>query len=161
MLEFLLSVNGKQLGAQVDADTPLLWVLRDELGLTGTKHGCGMGLCGACTVHVDGQAQRSCQVPVSSLAGKHITTIEGLHPQGQHPVQQAWLKHDVAQCGFCQCGQIMQAAALLTITPEPSPAQIDAAMAGNLCRCGTHLRIRAAIQGAAATMLRAKAGAES
>lgn len=149
MPDFVLSINRQQLPVQVDADTPLLWVLRDELGLTGTKHGCGEGLCGACTVHVDGKAQRSCQLPVSTLAGKHITTIEGLHPQGQHPVQQAWLKHDVAQCGFCQCGQIMQAVAFLKATPKPSVAQIDAAMAGNLCRCGTQLRVRAAVQTAA------------
>jgi len=149
MPKISLNINEKKLQVKVDADTPLLWILRDELGLTGTKHGCGQGLCGACTVHIDGQAQRSCQVPVSTLSGKKITTIEGLHPKGQHPVQLAWLKHDVAQCGFCQCGQIMQAVALLKMTPNPSKEQIDSGMSGNLCRCGTQLRIRAAIQSAA------------
>ena len=149
MPKFSLKINEKLFQVSADADTPLLWVLRDELALTGTKHGCGQGLCGACTVHVDGQAQRSCQLPVSTLTGKSITTIEGLHPKGQHPVQLAWMKHDVAQCGFCQSGQIMQAAALLKATPKPSAEQIDSGMSGNLCRCGTLLRIRAAIRTAA------------
>ncbi|MGN6827858.1 (2Fe-2S)-binding protein [Paucibacter sp. M5-1] len=145
-----LTINGKNRRIDVDhADTPLLWVLRDELQLCGSKYGCGKGLCGACTVHVDGQATRSCQLPVSGLAGRKITTIEGLDARGQHPLQQAWVAHDVAQCGYCQAGQIMQAAALLKANPRPSDAEIDAAMAGNLCRCGTQLRIRAAIKSVA------------
>ena len=151
MPRFRLLVNGQVRTADVDADTPLLWVLRDALQLCGTKYGCGKGLCGACTVHVDGQAQRACQLPVSGLGGRRITTIEGLHPRGEHPLQQAWVRHDVPQCGYCQAGQIMQAAALLQRTPNPSDEQIDAAMAGNLCRCGTFLRIRAAIKDAAAS----------
>ncbi|TDP58920.1 (2Fe-2S)-binding protein [Roseateles toxinivorans] len=146
MPRYALNINGQTRQAEVDADTPLLWVLRDELQLSGTKYGCGKGLCGACTVHVDGQAQRSCQLPVSALGSKRVTTIEGLHPQGLHPLQQAWIRLDVAQCGYCQCGQIMQAAALLKAKPKPTDAEIDSAMAGNLCRCGTHLRIRAAIK---------------
>jgi len=149
MQTYTLNINGRPQALQAASDTPLLWVLRDELGLTGTKYGCGQGLCGACTVHVDGQAVRSCQLPVAELGARAVTTIEGLHPNGEHPVQRAWLQHDVAQCGFCQCGQIMQAAALLKAKPRPSAAEIDAAMAGNLCRCGTQLRIRAAIQSAA------------
>ncbi len=148
---YTLQVNGQARRADVAADTPLLWVLRDALQLHGSKYGCGKGLCGACTVHVDGQAQRACQLPVAALAGKHITTIEGLHAQGQHRVQRAWIQHDVPQCGYCQAGQIMQAAALLQHKPKPSDADIDAAMAGNLCRCGTYLRVRAAIKTAAAT----------
>ncbi|WP_374659017.1 (2Fe-2S)-binding protein [Inhella sp.] len=144
-----LKINGEARTIRAEPDTPLLWVLRDELGLTGTKYGCGQGLCGACTVHVDGRAVRSCQLPVRELGARAVTTIEGLHPRGEHPVQKAWLQHDVAQCGYCQGGQIMQAAALLKQTPKPTPEQIDAAMAGNLCRCGTQLRIRAAIQTAA------------
>ncbi|WP_349742069.1 (2Fe-2S)-binding protein [Roseateles cavernae] len=145
-----LTINGQRRHIDVDyADTPLLWALRDELQLCGTKYGCGKGLCGACTVHLDGQATRSCQLPVSGLAGRSITTIEGLDPQGRHPLQQAWVAHDVAQCGYCQAGQIMQAAALLKTNPHPSDAEIDAAMAGNLCRCGTQLRIRAAIKSVA------------
>ncbi len=146
MPRYALNINGQTRQAEVDADTPLLWVLRDELQLSGTKYGCGKGLCGACTVHVDGQAQRSCQLPVSALGSKRVTTIEGLHPQGLHPLQQAWIRLDVAQCGYCQCGQIMQAAALLKAKSKPTDAEIDSAMAGNLCRCGTHLRIRAAIK---------------
>jgi isoquinoline 1-oxidoreductase alpha subunit len=149
MQTYTLNINGRPQALRAAGDTPLLWVLRDELGLTGTKYGCGQGLCGACTVHVDGQAVRSCQLPLGELGARAVTTIEGLHPQGEHPVQKAWLQHDVAQCGFCQCGQIMQAAALLKAKPRPSAAEIDAAMAGNLCRCGTQLRIRAAIQTAA------------
>ncbi len=145
-----LTINGQNRRIDVDhADTPLLWALRDELQLCGSKYGCGKGLCGACTVHVDGQAMRSCQLPVSGLAGRKITTIEGLDARGQHPLQQAWVAHDVAQCGYCQAGQIMQAAALLKANPRPSDAEIDAAMAGNLCRCGTQLRIRAAIKSVA------------
>lgn len=150
MPRYTIQVNGQDRTVEADDDAPLLWVLRDHLGLPGTKYGCGQGLCGACTVHVDGQAARSCQLPVSALAGKRVTTIEGLDPQGRHPVQVAWMKHDVPQCGYCQAGQVMQAAALLKATPKPDAGQIDAAMAGNLCRCGTYLRIRAAIMDAAA-----------
>jgi isoquinoline 1-oxidoreductase subunit alpha len=129
---------------------PLLWVLRDQLELTGTKFGCGMGLCGACTVHVDGQTKRSCITPMSALEGKAVTTIEGLSAPGQeHPLQTAWKAHNVPQCGYCQSGQIMQAAALLALTPRPTDADIDSGMAGNLCRCGTYQRIRAAIKTAA------------
>lgn len=149
MPRYALNINGQPRQAEADADTPLLWVLRDELQLSGTKYGCGKGLCGACTVHVDGQAQRSCQLPVSALGSRRVTTIEGLHPQGRHPLQQAWIRLDVAQCGYCQCGQIMQAAALLKAKPKPTDAEIDSAMAGNLCRCGTQLRIRAAIKSVA------------
>ncbi len=145
MPRYRLNVNGQVRPLEAEADTPLLWALRDELGLVGAKHGCGAGLCGACTVHLDGQAVRSCQLPVSALKpGQTLTTIEGLG--GTHALQQAWVQHDVAQCGYCQAGQIMQAAALLKANPRPSEAEIDAAMAGNLCRCGTQLRIRAAIQ---------------
>ena len=146
MPSYVLRINGERRTVACPADTPLLWVLRDELQLCGTKYGCGQGLCGACTVHVDGQAQRSCQLPVAELQGRALTTIEGLHPQGEHPLQQAWVRHDVAQCGYCQAGQIMQAAALLQQQPRPSAEEIDAAMAGNLCRCGTQVRIRAAIR---------------
>jgi isoquinoline 1-oxidoreductase alpha subunit len=128
------------------ADTPLLWVLRDELGLTGTKFGCGVALCGACTVHVDGQATRACVTPVSQVDGKQVTTIEGLSADGNHPVQRAWRDHGVPQCGYCQAGQIMQAAAFLAKTPAPTDAQIDGAMSGNICRCGTYTRIRDAIR---------------
>lgn len=144
-----LTVNAKAYQVEVAPDTPLLWVLRDTLGLTGTKYGCGMGLCGACTVHLDGQACRSCQTPVGSVGAKRVTTIEGLSANGSHPVQRAWVADQVPQCGYCQSGQIMQAAALLTATPHPTPAQIDAAMNGNICRCGTYQRIRRAIQRAA------------
>ncbi len=144
-----LTVNGKPRQADVAPETPLLWVLRDSLALTGTKYGCGMGLCGACTVHLDGQAVRSCSTPVSAAAGKKVTTIEGLSADGSHPLQQAWVKEQVPQCGYCQSGQIMQAAALLGTTPKPSDAEIDSAMAGNICRCGTYQRIRAAIHRAA------------
>jgi isoquinoline 1-oxidoreductase alpha subunit len=128
---------------------PLLWYLRDELGLTGTKFGCGVSACGACTVHLDGQAVRACVTPVSSAEGRKVVTIEGLSKDGSHPVQAAWRAHNVPQCGYCQTGQIMQAAALLAATPKPSDAQIDEAMAGNICRCGTYVRIRAAIHAAA------------
>ncbi|WP_374658383.1 (2Fe-2S)-binding protein [Inhella sp.] len=150
MPRYTLKVNGENRPVTAEADTPLLWVLRDELGLVGTKFGCGKALCGACTVHVDGQALRSCSLPVSALRGA-VTTIEGLGSEAApHALQRAWVKHDVAQCGYCQSGQIMQAAALLKAKPRPSEADIDAAMAGNLCRCGTYPRIKAAILDAAA-----------
>lgn len=145
-----LVVNGKSHTVDVDAATPLLWVLRDTLGLTGTKFGCGMALCGACTVHLDGQPVRSCVVPVSAAAGKAVTTIEGLSENRSHPLQEAWIAEEVPQCGYCQSGQIMAAAALLAAQPSPSDADIDAVMATNLCRCGTYLRIRRAIHRAAA-----------
>jgi aerobic-type carbon monoxide dehydrogenase small subunit (CoxS/CutS family) len=144
-----LTVNGQSKDVDVAEDTPLLWVLRDTLGMTGTKYGCGMALCGACTVHVDGNATRSCQTPVGSVAGKQITTIEGLSTDRSHPVQKAWMEIDVPQCGYCQSGQIMSAAALLAKTPSPTDADIDAAMSGNICRCGTYPRIRKAIHRAA------------
>jgi aerobic-type carbon monoxide dehydrogenase small subunit (CoxS/CutS family) len=144
-----LSVNGRDTEVDVDPDMPLLWVLRDTLGLTGTKFGCGMALCGACTVHLDGQPIRSCVTPVSAIGTKAVTTIEGLSPDRSHPVQRAWIELDVPQCGYCQSGQIMSAAALLAHTAEPSDADIDTAMSGNLCRCGTYQRIRAAIHRAA------------
>ena len=142
------SVNGQARSVDVDPDTPLLWVLRDTLGLTGTKYGCGMALCGACTVHVDGQATRICVMPVSAAQGKQITTIEGLSATGLHPVQQAWIAHDVPQCGYCQSGVIMAVAALLKAKPRPTDADIDAAIT-NSCRCGTYGRIREAIHTAA------------
>jgi aerobic-type carbon monoxide dehydrogenase small subunit (CoxS/CutS family) len=145
-----LNLNGTNTAVDVDADMPLLWVLRDVLGLTGTKYGCGMALCGACTVHLDGEPVRSCVTPVSAAGGKHVTTIEGLSADNSHPVQRAWIELDVPQCGYCQSGQIMSAAALLAQTAQPSDAEIDAAMAGNICRCGTYQRIRAAIHRAAA-----------
>ncbi len=144
-----LNVNGKSLEADVDPQTPLLWVLRDTLGLTGTKFGCGMALCGACTVHLNGQATRSCVTPVSAVGEQAVTTIEGLSSDRSHPVQRAWLEIDVPQCGYCQPGQIMSAAALLAQNAKPSDDQIDAAMSGNICRCGTYPRIRAAIHRAA------------
>jgi aerobic-type carbon monoxide dehydrogenase small subunit (CoxS/CutS family) len=144
-----LQVNGKEHDVTVPADMPLLWVLRDVLGLTGTKYGCGMALCGACTVHLDGHAQRSCVLPVSRAVGHQITTIEGLDAKGEHPVHRAWTELDVVQCGYCQPGQVMAAAALLQEVPRPSDAEIDAALAGNLCRCGTYQRIRAAVHRAA------------
>ena len=144
-----LNVNGAEQTVDADPQMPLLWALRDVLALTGTKYGCGMAQCGACTVHIDGDAQRSCQMPIGSLAGKKITTIEGLSPDGRHPLQQAWQEVNVPQCGYCQVGQIMTAAALLRKTPKPTEAQIDDALKGNLCRCGTYLRIREAIQKAA------------
>ncbi len=142
-------VNGERRTVDADPDTPLLWVLRDLLGLTGTKYGCGIGQCGACTVHLEGEAIRSCQYPVSSVEGKKITTIEGLSADGSHPVQKAWIAAQAPQCGYCQSGQIMSAAALLSKTPKPTDEQIDAAMQGNLCRCGTYQRIRKAIHLAA------------
>jgi isoquinoline 1-oxidoreductase subunit alpha len=144
-----LKVNGKNQQFDGDPEMPLLWALRDELDLKGTKFGCGMGLCGACTVHVNGQPTRSCSTPVSAAANKFVTTIEGISPDGTHPVQVAWQELDVPQCGYCQAGQIMSACALLAKTPKPTDAQIDEAMNGNLCRCGTYLRIRAGIHKAA------------
>ena len=143
------TINGKKASVDADADTPLLWVVRDHLQLTGTKFGCGAGLCGACTVHVDGKAVRSCQTAVSHVAGKKVTTIEGLSPDASHPLQKAWVEEQVPQCGYCQSGQIMQAAALLKEKPKPTREDIIAAMNGNLCRCGTYTRIIAAIQRAA------------
>jgi aerobic-type carbon monoxide dehydrogenase small subunit (CoxS/CutS family) len=144
-----LQVNGEEHDVSAPPDTPLLWVLRDELGLTGTKFGCGMAQCGACTVHLDGRALRSCVLPVSRAAGHRITTIEGIDPDGGHPVQKAWAELDVVQCGYCQSGQIMSAVALLREVPQPTDADIDAALSGNICRCGTYQRIRAAVHRAA------------
>ncbi len=144
-----LNVNGKKQAVDVDPKTPVLWVLREHLDLVGTKYGCGIAQCGACTIHLDGVAIRSCQLPVSAAENKSITTIEGLSEKGDHPVQKAWLEHDVPQCGYCQTGQIMSAAALLKNTPNPTDEQIDSAMNGNICRCGTYLRIKAAIKTAA------------
>jgi isoquinoline 1-oxidoreductase alpha subunit len=144
-----LTVNGAKRDVNVSPDTPLLWVLRDVLGLTGTKFGCGMAQCGACTVHVDGQPLRSCVMPLSAVAGRAITTIEGLSPDGSHPLQRAWAELDVVQCGYCQSGQIMSAAALLAVNPKPTDSEIDTALTGNICRCGTYQRIRAAIHHAA------------
>jgi len=145
-----LTVNEKQMTVDVDPGTPLLWVLREDLQLTGTKYGCGIAVCGACTVHLDGAPVRSCVTPASAAAGKRVTTIEGLSARTDHPVQQAWIEIDVAQCGYCQPGQIMSAAALLARKGTPTDADIDDAMAGNICRCGTYQRIRAAIHRAAA-----------
>ena len=145
-----LNVNGKAVSVDVPPDMPLLWVLRDELNLRGTKFGCGAGQCGACTVHLGGQARRSCQVKVSDAAKARVVTIEGLSPTGTHPLQQIWKETDVPECGYCQAGQIMSAAALLATTPDPTDAQIDAAMNGNICRCGTYIRIRQGIHRAAA-----------
>jgi len=144
-----LTVNGRRRTVEVEPDTPLLWVLRDSLGLTGTKYGCGSGLCGACTVHVDGRALPSCSIPVSAAVGRRVTTIEGLSADRSHVLQRAWIAEEVPQCGYCQSGQIMAAAALLATSPRPSDADIDAAMAGVLCRCGTYQRIRRAIHRAA------------
>jgi aerobic-type carbon monoxide dehydrogenase small subunit (CoxS/CutS family) len=144
-----LSVNDKDVSVDVDPDMPLLWVLRDRLGLTGTKYGCGAALCGACTVHLAGEPVRSCVTPVRAVGARPITTIEGLSSARSHPVQKAWIELDVPQCGYCQSGQIMSAAALLAHNPQPTDAEIDTAMAGNLCRCGTYQRIRAAIHRAA------------
>jgi isoquinoline 1-oxidoreductase alpha subunit len=152
MAEFTLNVNGSTYRVNVAPDTPLLWVLRDALGLTGTKYGCGKGLCGTCTVHLGGRAERSCVTPVSDVGESRITTIEGLgqgQPDGLHPVQRAWIEEHVPQCGYCQPGQIMTAAALLAAHPIPTEQQVDAAMSGVLCRCGTYLRIRRAIRRAA------------
>ncbi|HEY6991846.1 MAG TPA: (2Fe-2S)-binding protein [Bryobacteraceae bacterium] len=148
-MKFKIIVNARSETIDVPPDMPLLWVLRDVLNLRGAKYGCGIAVCGACTVHINGEAARSCVTPISSIAGKRVTTIEGLSTNGTHPLQQAWMDQDVSQCGYCQSGQIMSAAALLTKYPNPSDAQIDAAMNGNLCRCGTYLRIREAIHKAA------------
>ncbi len=147
--KFSLKINKKVQNVQVDENMPLLWVLRDVLEMPGTKYGCGVGSCGACTVHLNGQAVRSCQLPVSALAGQEITTIEGLAAKGDHPVQKAWLDVDVAQCGYCQSGQIMSAAALLKNNPNPTEEDIENYMTGNICRCGTYTRIKKAIQLAA------------
>jgi isoquinoline 1-oxidoreductase subunit alpha len=147
--EMQISVNGTSHTIDAAVDTPLLWVLRDHLGLTGTKYGCGIAACGACTVHVDGAPARSCQTMVADVVGRKVTTIEGLDPAGRHPVQIEWIKQQVPQCGYCQSGQIMSAAALLAQTPRPTDAEIDAAMDGNICRCGTYPRIKAAIKAAA------------
>ena len=151
------NVNGKAVEVKAEDDTPLLWVIRDEVGLTGTKFGCGRALCGACTVHLDGQAVRACQTPISAAAGHKVSTIESLSRNNTHPLQKAWIKHDVPQCGYCQSGQIMSAAALLSRNKNPSDADIDAAMSGNICRCGTYVRVRAAIKTAAAEMRGVKA----
>jgi aerobic-type carbon monoxide dehydrogenase small subunit (CoxS/CutS family) len=149
MPHYSLSVNGKIKEVEAPADMPLLWVLRDVLNYTGTKYGCGMGVCGACTVHLDAEAVRACQTPVSSVGSRKVITIEGLSPDNSHPVQRAWIEEQVPQCGYCQPGQIMQAAALLRRTPHPTDADIDREMAGNLCRCGMYPRIRGAIHRAA------------
>ena len=151
MAKYTLKINGKALQVDVDPSTPMLWVLRDHLNLLGTKFGCGMAQCGACTVHLDGAAIRSCSYPVSAVGKQAITTIEGLSANGDHPLQKAWLEHDVAQCGYCQTGQIMTASALLKSNPKPTDEDIDAAMSGNICRCGTYLRIKEAIKTAAKT----------
>lgn len=144
-----LNVNGEERELNVDSSTPILWVLRDHLKLVGTKYGCGIAQCGACTIHLDGKAVRSCSMPVSAAEGKKITTIEGLSEDASHPVQQAWIEHDVPQCGYCQAGQIMSASALLSENASPSDSQIKDAMQGNICRCGTYVRIQAAIKTAA------------
>ncbi|MDO9162851.1 MAG: (2Fe-2S)-binding protein [Methylococcaceae bacterium] len=149
MTKYKLTINGEQKSVDVAADTPLLWVLRDSLNLVGTKFGCGIGQCGACTVHIDGQSSRACQIQISKVGKSQITTIEGLHPHGEHPLQKVWQELDVPQCGYCQAGQIMTAAALLKKNPRPTDDEIDVALAGNLCRCGTYLRIRAGIHRAA------------
>lgn len=151
MSEFTLRINGSDRKVTVAPETPLLWVIRDSLELTGTKYGCGAGICGSCTVHLDGQATRSCIMPVSAVEGRAVLTIEGLSQPGAHPLQQAWIAEDVPQCGYCQSGQIMQAAALLAKTPHPSEQEIIDGMNGNLCRCGTYLRIRRAIARAASS----------
>ena len=150
MANITFTLNGASQTVDVVPEMPLLWVLRDIVGLTGTKFGCGMALCGACTVHLDGQPVRSCSTPVKSIAGKRVTTIEGLSPNGTHAVQRAWMEIDVPQCGYCQSGQVMTAAALLAQKPKPTDAEIDAAMRGNLCRCGTYQSVRAAVHRAAA-----------
>jgi isoquinoline 1-oxidoreductase alpha subunit len=146
MAQYTLQINGTSRQVEVDPNTPLLWVLRDHLQLVGTKFGCGMAQCGACTIHLDGTAARSCSLPISSVGTSSITTIEGLSENGDHPVQQAWIEHDVPQCGYCQAGQIMTAAAFLKENPSPTDEEIEAAMNGNICRCGTYLRIKAAVK---------------
>lgn len=152
MAAFSLNINGKQQQVDVDPSTPILWVLRDHLNMVGTKFGCGMAQCGACTIHLDDVATRSCVLPVSSIGTKKIVTIEGLAEQGDHPVQKAWIEHDVAQCGYCQAGQIMSAAALLKKNSKPTDEDIEQAMYGNLCRCATYIRIKSAIKTAAASL---------
>lgn len=152
MAVFNLTINGKQQQFDVDPDTPLLWVLRDHAKLIGTKYGCGIGQCGTCTIHIEGTPMRSCALPISAVRDKKVTTIEGLGEKSLHEVQKAWLEHDVAQCGYCQAGQIMSAAALLEQNPNPSDEDINSAMAGNICRCGTYTRIKAAIKTAAANL---------
>lgn len=147
-----LKINGKNQSVDVDPNTPMLWVLRDHLNLVGTKYGCGVAQCGACTIHLDGVAVRACQLPVSSAENKEITTIEGISENGDHPVQKAWLEHDVPQCGYCQAGQIMTAVALLNENPLPSDQEIENAMNGNICRCGTYLRIKAAVKTASQSL---------
>jgi isoquinoline 1-oxidoreductase subunit alpha len=149
MAKFNLKINGENHRIDVDATTPMLWVLRDHLNLQGTKYGCGVAACGACTIHLNGSAVRSCQLPVSSVKDQEITTIEGLSANGDHPVQRAWLEHDVAQCGYCQAGQIMNAVSFLKLNPNPTDEDIESAMSGNICRCATYLRIKAAIKTAA------------
>jgi aerobic-type carbon monoxide dehydrogenase small subunit (CoxS/CutS family) len=152
MASFEIKVNGKKHQVDVDPSTPILWVLRDNLNLVGTKYGCGIASCGACTINLDGVAARSCSLPISQVAAKEITTIEGLSDDASHVVQKAWLEHDVPQCGYCQAGQIMNAVAFLKENPNPTDAEIDAAMNGNICRCGTYTRIKAAIKTAAKNM---------
>ena len=147
-MAYSVKINGQTHQLDVDGEMPLLWALRDVLGMTGTKFGCGAGLCGCCTVHLDGKAVRACQTPMNKANGKSVTTIEGLSPDGMHPIQVAWREHNVVQCGYCQSGQIMQAAYLLKAHPNPTDADIDAVMSGNICRCGTYTRIRAAIKDA-------------
>jgi len=153
MPEFNITINGKNQKVDVDPSTPLLWVLRDQLKLVGTKYGCGIAQCGACTVHLNGTAVRSCQLPISAAADNKITTIEGLSEKGDHPVQKAWLEHDVPQCGYCQAGQIMSASALLERNPSPTDKDIENAMSGNICRCGTYTRIKAAIKTASKSQI--------
>lgn len=149
MAQFSININGQQQQVDADPDTPLLWVLRDNLNLVGTKYGCGIAQCGACTIHLEGTAMRSCSLPISTIGEQKITTIEGLDAEAKHPLQEAWREHDVPQCGYCQAGQIMSAAALLKETPKPSEQDIDDAMRGNICRCATYTRIKKAIQTAA------------
>jgi isoquinoline 1-oxidoreductase subunit alpha len=151
-----LKLNGKAVVANSEPDTPLLWVIRDEVGLTGTKFGCGKALCGACTVLLDGVPVRSCSTPLAAAAGRSVSTVESLSPDNQHPLQKAWIKHDVPQCGYCQSGQLMSAAALLANNQSPTDADIDAALSGNICRCGTYVRVRAAVKTAAAELRGAK-----
>lgn len=152
MAQFTIKINGKKHQVDVDPDTPMLWVLRDHVKLVGTKYGCGIGQCGACTIHVDGVATQSCSTPVSTVGDSSITTIEGLAEKEIHPVQEAWLEHDVPQCGYCQAGQIMSAAALLKQNPHPNDEEIETAMNGNICRCGTYIRIKAAIRTASSNI---------
>lgn len=153
MAEYNITVNGKKLTVDADPSTPLLWVIRDHLKLVGTKYGCGISQCGACTVHLNGNAVRSCQIPISSVTDNKVTTIEGLSENGDHPVQKAWLEHDVPQCGYCQAGQIMTASAFLKSNPNPSDKEIETAMNGNICRCGTYTRIKAAVKTASKSQI--------